>query len=242
MNVGFYTAVSGMEAYQKDMDVIANNMANVSTVGYKPSTSTFRDLLYTEMDTNVEGDFLTGHGVKNEDTNLNLKQGILNTTELETDFAIIGEGFFMVDRGGEEPEFTRNGAFTIGLDGKKAYLVSRDGGYVLDEKGKKIEIEVDEDSNVPNLDGLQGRIGIYTFKNPYGLLHRESSSFVKTDLSGEEEANKDDCDLIQGGLEYSAVNMSQEMVNVIQTQKAFQFNAKLVQSADEIEEIVNSLR
>lgn len=242
MNIGFYSAVSGMSAYQKGIDVIAHNMANVSTVGFKPSTSAFSDLLYTEMDTNVEGEHLTGHGVKNFATDLRMGQGILNRTEVPTDFAIIGEGFFMIDRGGEEPEFTRDGSFTVGLVGKKAFLVTSEGDHVLDDRGKQIEIEFDDDTELPVLDDLQDRIGIYTFPNPYGLSRKEGSSFSKTPLSGEEKENREGCDLVQGGLEFSSVDMSDEMVNVLSTQKAFQFNAKLVQSADQIEEIVNNLR
>ncbi|WP_312643816.1 flagellar hook-basal body protein [Hydrogenoanaerobacterium sp.] len=247
MNIAFYTAVSGMTAFQKDMDLISNNMANISTVGYKPQKSSFSDILYTQMDTRANENAMQGHGVKIENIDLLFKQGMLNRTEYGLDFALVGEGFFCVDRGGENPEYTRNGAFTIGMDRDRAYLVTTDGGYVLDERGRRIELNLKDGSNVADITGVEERIGIYTFSNPYGLKPIGNTSLAATPLSGEARANRRDRDestteLISGALELSDVDMSTEMVNVLQTQRAFQLNAKIVQTADQIEEMVNNLR
>ena len=242
MNIGFYTAVSGMQAYQRDMDVIAHNMANISTIGYKPSVSSFQDLLYTQLDTNVEGDFALGHGVKVHSTDLIMNQSGLNRTDILTDFAIVGQGFFQIDRGGAATEYTKNGAFTIGMNGEVPYLVTTDGGYVLDQDGERIELPYVEDSNIPDIEKIEERIGTFTFTNPYGLNQIAGSSFLPTTTSGEPVATKEGLDLVQGALEFSGSEISNEMVKVMQTQKAFQLNAKMVQTADQIEEMVNSLR
>ncbi|RPF48409.1 flagellar basal-body rod protein FlgG [Hydrogenoanaerobacterium saccharovorans] len=247
MNTAFYTAVSGMTTFQKDMDLVSNNMANINTVGYKPQKSSFSDLLYTQMNTRANGNFMTGHGVKIENVDMLFKQGMLNRTEYGLDFALVGEGFFCVDRGGENLEYTRNGSFSVGMDRKRAYLVTSDGGYVLDDRGRRIELNMKDNSNVADIDGIEERIGIYTFSNPYGLKPIGNTSLSPTELSGEAKAVRRDRDeseieLISGALELSDVDMSAEMVNVLQTQRAFQLNAKIVQTADQIEEMVNNLR
>ncbi len=247
MNIAFYTAVSGMRTYQQDMDVLAHNMANVNTTGFKPLKSSFSDLLYTEMDTNVEGNHLTGHGVRSAATDLIFGQGALEQTANEMDFAIVGQGFFRVDRGGDQDEFTRNGAFTVSVERGRAYLVSQDGGYLLDDRGRYIELEFIGDSNVVDIEGIQERVGIYTFSNPFGLIPTDGGSFLESILSGPARAAQRDAnalpnDLVQGALERSGVDMGQQMVDVIQTQRAFQLNARILQTADDIEEVINNLR
>ncbi|MEM1485276.1 flagellar hook-basal body protein [Oscillospiraceae bacterium PP1C4] len=246
MNIAFYSGVSGMVAYQQEMDVLANNIANVGTTGFKPSKASFSDLLYTKMDINAEEKPLTGHGVKVADTQLRYKQGTPNATNNGLDFALLGEGFFAVERDGKT-EYTRNGAFDVSMEGKKGYLVTTDGAYVLDAKGKQIDLKQLPNSNLYDLEGIADRLGVYTFSNPYGLQPTSGSSFLETENSGTATAvknNKKDLpyQLLTQTLESSAVDLSEEMVNMIMTQKAFQFNAKIVQTADEIEEVVNNLR
>lgn len=245
MNIAFYNGVSGMMAYQNGLDVIGHNMANVSTAGYKPSRATFRDLLYTEMYTNGEQVNRTGHGVKVQSTDLLYGQGNLSQTGQPLDFALIGEGFFAVDRG-DHIEYTRNGAFDISVEGSKGYLVTADGGYVLDSRGRRIALPRAEGSNLFSLDELPETLGIYTFPNPYGLEPTDGSCFLETEISGAPEAIRQDDEnapqLKSSALEMSGVDLADEMVDVIITQKAFQFSAKMVQTADEIEEIVNNLR
>ena len=246
MNIAFYTAVSGMTAYQQDMDVLAHNMANVNTIGFKPLKSSFSDLLYTQMDTNVEGNHMTGHGVRVATTDLLFGQGALEQTDNEMDFAIVGQGFFRVERG-DHDEYTRNGAFKISVERGRAYLTTSDGGYVLDERGRYIDLDYFAESNVVDVEGIKDRIGIYTFSNPYGLIPTDGGSFLESTLSGPARSAARDADalpneLVQGALERSGVDLGTQMVDVIQTQRAFQINARIVQTADEIEEVINNLR
>lgn len=246
MIISFYTGVSGMVSFQKGMDVLAHNMANVNTTGYKTSKAAFADLLYSRMDTNGQQEHLVGHGVKVLGTDLIFEQGKPMSTGNVLDFALIGDGFFAVDRGGENPEYTRNGAFTISVEGNKGFLATQDGGYVLDAKGKRIELDKKEGSERFEFENISQKLGIYTFPNPYGLQPANGGSFLETVISGEAKAfsgnGEEPYTLIQFALESSSVDLSQQMADVITTQRAFQFNAKIVQTADQIEEIVNSLR
>lgn len=279
MNIAFYNGVSGMVAYQQDMDTLAHNMANVNNYGYKVSRTSFSDLLYTRMNVNanygaaagaqvspqsqapvaedaaaqegeaqaVQKTYLTGHGVKAANLDLIYGQGAVNQTGNALDFALVGDGFFAVERN-ERLEYTRNGAFNISVEGNKGFLVASDGGYVLDGRGKRIELTRKEGSNMFDTDPIAEKLGVYQFPNPYGLMTASGSSFVETDISGEPRVVKANnpkdlpYQLVQSSLEFSNVDISQEMVGVIITQKAFQFNAKMVQTADQLEEIVNNLR
>lgn len=251
MNAGFYTGVSGMIAFQKEMDVTANNIANVNSTGFKPSRVSFGELLYTEMDINQPEGIMTGHGVMATGDGLFMTAGIYQQTGQSLDFAIQGDGFFAVERGDGEKVYTRNGAFKIGLMKNKACLTTADGNFVLNASGQKIEIKTLENSNLPNLTDLKDNIGLFTFTNPNGLTATDNGCFMETGISGKAEAVKPVKSktepvhrpvLMQGALENSAVDLTEEMVNVIQSQRAFQFNAKIVQVSDQIEDIINNLR
>lgn len=247
MNIAFYNGVSGLSAYQQDMDTLAHNMSNINTYGYKPTRTGFSDLLYTQMNVNGEDKPLTGHGVKASSDELLLTQGNPLTTNNMLDFALVGEGFFATENKGARA-YTRNGAFDISVEGSKAYLVTMDGSYVLDGKGKQIALTKKKDGTY-DLTAAKDKLGIYNFANPYGLQRRDGSSFTETAVSGEATAVKksgrektEPYQLVQGAVEQSAVDMAQTMVDVMISQKAFSFNAKMVQTADQVEEIVNNLR
>lgn len=249
MNLAFYSGVSGLMAFQHDIDNLAHNMANVNTYGYKPSRMSFNDILYTEMDINNEIPELVGHGVKPVGVDLIFGQGPLQTTGYALDYAIEGEGFFSVERRGRI-EYTRNGAFDISTEGKNGYLTTADGAYVLDAKGSRIKLDKAENSDLFNLENVGEKIGIYTFQNPYDLQVTDSSSFLPTTRSGPATAvstagtNKADLPykLVNRALEGSGVDVAQSMVDVMMTQRAFQFNSRIVQTADQLDEIVNTLR
>lgn len=242
MNIAFYSGVSGLVAYQQQMDTIAHNMANVNTAGYKPMRNEFADLLYTRMAINYPQEKLTGHGVRTSKVELLYGQGNLETTNYPLDFALASEGFFAVDRGSGTVEYTRNGAFDLSVEGNKVYLVTADGGYVLDEKGKPIEAVRAEDGSY-DYGAIQEKLGVYQFSNPYGLEWTTGSSFHESAVSGKAEPIPNhSARIISGALERSGVDVGQQMVDVIMTERAYQFNAKIVQTADELEEIVNNLR
>lgn len=243
MKISFYNGVSGLVAYQEDMDRISNNISNSGTVGYKASRTNFSQMLYTEMAVNSETNPLTGHGVKADDSRLQYKQGSLLQTGISLDFALMGDGFFAVERPDGSIQYTRSGAFDISVSGSKGYLVTSDGSFVLDSKGKRIELKRDSQDDPFDLTQLPDQIGIYNIENPYGLQPVGDTCFALTESSGEATADRNGSSrLIQGALEQSGVDLSDEMVNVIQAQRAFQLNAKMVQTADELEQVINNLR
>lgn len=258
MNIAFYSGASGLLAYQEQMDVIGHNISNVGTTGYKAERATFEDLLYTRMAVNDENDHLVGHGVRNRQRDILFGQGTPVQTGNPLDYAIMGDGFFAVDRAGEI-QYTRNGAFDISLEGDQAFLVTTDGAYVLDGSGARIELprqtsgteDTGSASSVKGFDltGVKNMLGVYYFPNVYGLEATNRSSFLATDTSGVAVSSTDATGgatgthyLIESALEQSSVELPTEMANMITAQRAYQFSSKLVQTADELEEILNNLR
>lgn len=253
MNISFHTGVSGLSAYQEGLNMVANNIANVNTFGYKPINPSFKDLVYTNMDTNNEKKFSQGHGVKLATADLIYKQGNPNQTGRELDFAIVGDGFFAVEDMGIT-KYTRNGAFALSVEGDASYLTNSDGAYILDGDGERIEATT---KTVESADGktteqgidyeaLQEKIGIYRFPNPFGLTPMSGGNYLPNQISGQAEAltdeNRESVDLLARTIELSAVDLADTMAAMMITQKAYQFSAKIVQTADQIEEIVNNLR
>ena len=250
MKIAFYNGVSCMMSYQEAMNRISHNVANGGTIGFKPDQSVFSDLLYTRMAVNTPEEPLTGHGVKIEDTRLVYRQGPVLQTGEKLDFAMLGDGFFAVKRPNGSTEYTRAGAFNISIEGSKGYLVTEDGSHVLDSRGRTIELTRENADEPFDLDDLKDRIGIYDFPNPYGLEHSSGVCFKETGSSGKAKAiiqgkttyDGRIYDLRQMALEQSAVDLGDEMVNVITSQRAFQLNARMVQTADELEQVISSLR
>lgn len=210
----------------------------------------FADLLYTRMAVNSEEEPLAGHGVRLADSRMIYKQGPVLQSGCTLDFALMGDGFFAVRRSDGSIQYTRNGAFDISTEGKKGFLVTNDGSHVLDEKGKDIELEREEKDGLFDLEGLKDRIAIYDFPNPFGLEHANDSCFRPTEISGEAVLIEEgetvypgrNYQVLQSAVEQSAVDLADEMVGVIMAQKSFQFSAKLVQTSDELEQVINNLR
>lgn len=169
-------------------------------------------------------------------------QGAFYNTGYQLDYAIQGDGLFALDRGGEI-EYTRNGSFGLSIEGENAYLVSGDGAYVLDHNYNRIAVPYNQGSNVINSQGLSDRLGVFTFSNPYGLRRLDNASFQPTDISGDAENAADgDYNIFEQMLERSNVDVAKEFADVIVSQKAYQFSARVVSTADEIEQVANSLR
>lgn len=258
MNISYYTAVSAMKSFQADLDVTANNMANVNTTGYKSLRSSFDDLLYTQMDTKA-ADQMVGHGVKTNGAETVFEQGNFEKTERDLDFAILGKAYFAIEVNEDEeaPAFTRDGSFQISATDDGNYLTTRDGKYVLSRDGDRIELEYKQkedengrmvDTGELDLSQLKDQIGLYTCENPDGLvpfgknLYRTgatSGEWVSIDdLDEEQESSR----LLTRTLELSSTYIPTEMVNLLQSQRAFQLNSRIVTAADQMEEIVNNLR
>lgn len=230
----FYTAASSLTETQKGFDVSANNIANVSSSGYKSSEATFADLMYSNIK-DVQGgnsDLKSGHGAKLNKTDIQMSQGDMQETGHSLDYAILDQnGFFAVQKDGKV-EYTRNGNFHLTVAQGKSYLTASDGGLVLNSKGQPVTVANENDS--PD-------IGVYTFRNCGALERIGNCSFSASAASGTATAAANR-ELKKGWLESSNVSMADELVSVISLQRAFQMNSKIVQMSDEITQTINNLR
>lgn len=259
MQIAFYTGVSGMMAYQEQLNVVGHNIANVNNVGFKPQRSSFTDLMYTQMNTKVEGENLVGHGVKHQGPDLMMGQSGFDNTANPIDFAIAeSESFFGLQNSDGSISYTRDGTFALSREGNGVFLVASDGSYVIDKSGQKIQVpfmrdrtDLTEDekkayanSDTLYYDILPEMIGVYQFSNPYGLKPVEGNRFAETDISGKATVFEGQTrDLVkQGMLEFSGVDLANEMTKMIEAQRAFQFSSRVVRTSDAMEETINSLR
>lgn len=240
MNIGFYSAGQGVIEMQTAMDVTSNNVANVQTNGYKTIRPSFADLIYTEQN-KLNEDVHTGHGVRMAKTDLMYKTGNMMHTERDLDFATPSEGLFAIEQPDGEIMYTKDGAFFITQTADDTWtLVDGRGGFVLDYNGEHIDVQFKDDGTVDNGD-ITEKLGVYVFDNPYGLDLNGDNYFIETESSG---VAVSDISMPKknGYLESSTVDLAEEMVKVIQFQRAFQFNTKMVQTHDELQNIVNNLR
>lgn len=224
----FYTATNGAMSNQNYIDVISNNMANVQTEGFKKSKAEFSDLLYTNIRDNE--DLKSGSGAKINKSDVIFNQGVPYETGAATDYAITGDGFFLVQFE-DENLFTRGGSFQItDMDGEK-YL-TYDGGYVLNSEEEPIVLENNDDI----ID-----VGIFTVNNKEDLMQAGNNLYRLANENGEYSL-LENAKVMKGYLEASNVDISEEMVRILQVQRAFQLNSNIIQTADQIEQTINSLR
>lgn len=247
---GFYTATSSLVAQQAHMNTIANNVANVNTTGFKAQQTGFASLLYANMHggAGAENEINVGHGVKVQQNAIDFSPGTLMRTNMPFDLAIVGEGFFALEEeGNEQLTYTRDGSFSIFVEGDEAYLVNSAGRYVLDPDGNRIQLQEriervkDEDVKTGEWDFDASKVGVFNFPNPYGLSLRGGNGFAATDVSGEAEVMETP-NVQSGYLEGSGVSLSKEMVKMIEASKGFSLASKIVQTSDELEKIINQLR
>lgn len=266
-----WTAATGMNAQQTNVDTIANNLANVNTVGYKSQVAQFKSLLYQTLQTattTANGDpkpitSQVGLGVRNSSINQLFSQGSLLASESDTAFAIEGDGFFAVRTPSGETNYTRNGDFTWAMSGTGGImLTTTDGLPVLDTAGRtinlagtfvtnKITISSDGTLNYPDAEGnvqsLGITIGTYQFRNAAGLERQGDSLFAPTAASGialneATNPNVNRSKIIQGYLEGSNVQVADEMVNLIVAQRAYEMNSKAITTTDEMLQQANNLK
>lgn len=261
-----WSASSGMTAQQLNVDVIANNLANVNTNGYKKSRVEFKDLIYETLrrpDVYQPGQgtpvaIQIGHGTRPSATTKAFKQGNLAQTDNTFDVAIEGDGFFVVERPDETYAYTRDGSFKISMDDTERYLVTSEGFFVLDIDEEPIIIDEEFTDISISADGtITGKaddeieeiaqIGIVKFLNPEGLLAIGNNLFEETEASGEAIFKEDETDpgygsILQGYLELSNVQVVEEMVNLITAQRAYEINTKAIQTSDEMLAQANNLR
>jgi len=259
MMQALYTAANGMTAQQKNIDVIGANVANVNTDGYKKMRTDFKDALYLRMvspvDNSLEKNLQRGAGVLPYQIRSVFLQGAFTETGRALDFALDGEGFFTlqgVDED-EQPLYTRSGSFYISPEDRA--LVTAQGYYVLDEDGAVIELPEDadlsglrvaEDGTLSLFDSETGetepfaRLAVVNFTNPPGLEKTEHGYFRETENSGDmEEA---DAAVLQGRMEKSNVDFSEEITRLIRAQRAYQLASRCAQTADQMQQTCNSIR
>jgi flagellar basal-body rod protein FlgG len=259
-----WTAASGMTAQQLNVDVIANNLANVNTTGYKKERVEFKDLLYQTIDRarvlNNGGkpvNLQVGHGTAYVATVKDFSTGSPDQTDNPLDFFIDGEGFFMVQGPDGDTYYTRDGSFKISITEDGNMLTTSEGYPVLDDTGEPIYIDYDISDMVfsengeisyTDEDGLitpTGQtIGLAYFTNRNGLESKGNNLHKATQASGEAimALDTDKTSLIkQNYLESSNVKTVEEMVKLIVSQRAYELNSKAIQSSDEMLSIANNL-
>jgi len=228
---GFYSAKSGVKVFQTSLDIAANNIANVNTQGYKAQTASFTDLMYTSAQ---GADFLVGNGSRLAATTLAAEQGGLGQ-DGERSVAIQGEGFFAIENAQGDTVYTRSGGFALSAQGDELYLVLPDGGYVLDQNGQHIKVDAGD------MRAAAQKAALYTFPNPDALMAMGSSQYAATDASGAAVIDNAS-QLKESAYELSNVDLLSEMTHMMLAQRGIQFNMRMLQTADELEQEVNALR
>lgn len=241
MDISFYTARTGAKAQQQKIDVVANNMANVNTFGYKAQYAGFVDLLYSNVrePEAVDTQLKVGSGTRVEKTDIDFNAGGLQSTDSVTDYAIIGSGFFAVqDPSTNEIFFTRDGSFQHSLrqDGN-FYLVTGDGDLVLDRDFRRIQVDLEGGQEYAPPEQL----GVFDFEIKDGMLLVGDNKFTTVEKNGQPFL-VEDAKVQQGYLEQSNADLSKEMVRLIEAQRAYSMSLKMVQTSNEIEQTIEGLR
>ena len=235
MTTGFHTAATGMVWAQKALDVTANNVANLSTDGYKADKSSFSDLLYTEVRAQGQDPNLkVGHGSKLGKTDTLFETSSLDATGSAQDYGLTdARNFFAVRTSDGRTVYTRNGRFSLSkhADGR-FYLSDSTGEEVLNQEGNPIVVT--DESKAQN-------VGVFTFRNLDGLEKAGGSNYEVTARSGPALAAQN-AEVRQGYLESSAADMATEFSNMVIQQRAFELDAKMAVMTDEVMQTVNNLR
>jgi len=256
-----FSASSGMSAQTFLIDTISNNLANVNTNGFKKVRVDFQDLLYqtirpagssTDTTTRVPSGIQVGHGSRVADTQRIFTQGNFRLTENPLDLVIEGDGFFKLALADGTEVYSRDGSFTLDQDGN---IVTSD-GYLLDPNitipEDAVDIAVGRDGTVSIRSAGEtestevGQIQLTDFINPPGLKAIGQNLFIETTASGtpiEAIPGQDGLGQINNGfLESSNVSVVEELVQMIIGQRAYEVNAKAVQTADEMLQTANNVK
>ena len=256
---GMWSAATGMGAQQLRLDIISNNLANVNTTGFKKSRGDFEDLVYQTVRQAggelpggglVPTSLQVGLGVRPVAINKIFTQGDYVNTENELDIAVEGKGFFKIISNGQE-YYSRAGAFKMDKDG---FITTPNGDRVQPEftiPATTVTTSIDSSGKITcygpdNKTVASGQVSLYTFPNQAGLSNVGRNLFQQTEASGQPTEGKPGIDgvgtVAQGYLEVSNVNVVEEMVNMIITQRAYELNSKAIQTADQMMERAASLK
>ena len=251
MNPALWIAKTGLDAQQTRMAVTSNNLANVNTTGFKRDRASFEDLLYqtqrqpgaaSSEQTQLPTGLQTGTGVRIAATAKEFSQGNLNNTGNALDVAINGRGFFEVLMPDGSTAYTRDGSFQIDSQGQ---IVTNEGypvqpGLQLPEGSQSVTVGADGTVSVQvtgQAEAVQvGQLTLSDFVNPAGLQAKGGNLYVETGASGPAQSGAPGQGgvgtLVQGALEGSNVNVVEELVSMIETQRAYETNAKAISTTD----------
>jgi flagellar basal-body rod protein FlgG len=251
MNLSLYSAATGMEAQQMNLDTIANNLANVNTPGFKRSKIEFQDLLYQKpraagadagggnmVPTGIE----IGNGTRVASTAKDFTQGQLTATGGNLDLALQGDGFYEVQQPDGTTAYTRDGSFKLNASGQ---VVTSDGLPVLSGFQSvpvgttSINVSQNGMVSIQSASGTQTfQLTLARFANPSGLQSLGGNLYKETTASGTAETGQPSVQgfgtIMQGYDESSNVNLVSEMVNLITAQRAYEINSKSIQASDEM--------
>ncbi|QKJ86761.1 Flagellar basal-body rod protein FlgG [Paramixta manurensis] len=248
-----WIAKTGLDAQQTNMDVIANNLANVSTNGFKRSRAVFEDLMYQTLrqpgaqsseQTVLPSGLQIGTGVRPVATERLHSQGNLSKTDASKDVAINGQGFFQVQMPDGTSAYTRDGSFQVDQNGQLvtnggfpvqpaitipanalSITIGRDGVVSVTQQGQTQPVQV-------------GQLTLTTFINDAGLESVGENLYQETQASGAPTDSTPGLNgaglLYQGYVETSNVNVAEELVNMIQTQRAYEINSKAITTSDQM--------
>ncbi|ALO34262.1 flagellar basal-body rod protein FlgG [Colwellia sp. MT41] len=259
MNAALWISKTGLDAQNKNIAVISNNLANASTVGFKKSRAVFEDLLYqninqpggrTAQDTEAPSGLMIGAGTKVVATQKIHTQGDMITTDNALDLMIQGEGFFEILMPDGSSAYSRNGQFTMDDEGN---LVTPGAGYLIQPQvtipEDALSIIISQDGEVSvTLQGqadpaVVGQINLINFVNPTGLQPVGQNLYTETAVSGAPQEGVPGLEgygmLIQGALETSNVNTTEELVNLIQSQRIYEMNSKVISAVDQMLSYIN---
>lgn len=254
MHPALWISKTGLDAQQRDIAVTSNNLANASTIGFKKSRAIFEDLLYQNInqpggqstqETELPSGLMLGAGTRVVATQKNFSQGNLITTENSLDLMVSGKGFFEIQMPDGSVSYTRNGQFTLDRDGQ---IVTPGAGHPLQPAinipDEALSVTVSQDGEVavtmPGQAGNQvvGQINLASFINPAGLEPVGENLFKESASSGAPLQGIPGVDgmgsIHQGALETSNVNVTEELVNLIESQRVYEMNSKVISSVDQM--------
>ena len=248
------SAVSGMVSHKLHLDVIANNLANVNTTGFKSARLNFEDVLYqSHTYATANRDLRVGSGVRPSTLQATFTQGSLQNTDVPTDLAVFGDGFFQVRLSDGATGYTRKGDFRLDADGR---LVTTDGLAMIPDvvvppgTAETMTVGADGAVRITPLGATTpqqiGQIQLVTFNNPEGLEQISQTLFRQTPNSGAAQVGPPNTagfgQVVDRALEVSNVNMADEMANLVVAQRAYGFSVKVLQTLDEMVGMANNMR
>ncbi len=243
MNTSFYTAAVGASQQQKRMNILANNIANVNTYGYKAEKPSFAALMHGNVTGIDEAQLPRGTGSRMISANTDFGTlGPVADTGRALDYAIIGRGFFaLMDPASGEISYTRDGSFTMsgyqqpneeGVLTQVFRLSDGDGRFVLDESGNPIEVAEPKDRQP---------VAVYDFANTDGMNPIGANRYLPVQKNGAPFLAEAPV-VVQGSLEGSNTDLANEMTRVIEAQRSYSYALRMVQTSDEVTTTINGLR